>query len=168
MELQLISVERKPNGLQNLTLSVVTALIGPFPSPSDPLSLFPVAFMFYSFSHPLPSCFFHLLFVSMSRVQFSLPSISLYIMYHETLDDRYLYKCRSYRRMQYFKVITCVKVGNSNGIETTCQMKLGHRAASSTSPLNLRLNSSLPNEMEYRIDGTPRVRCAWRQAGAYY
>ena len=55
LELRPISIERRSDGLQNLTLSVVTTLIGPFPSSTDQPSLFPIAFPFYSFSHPLYS-----------------------------------------------------------------------------------------------------------------
>ena len=109
----------------------------------------------------------------MSCVQLSLLSVSLYTLYHETLDDRYPYKCRSPKYTQYFKVIilqpfigrpcassvhalqagTYVKAGHGNGIVTLCRVKLEHWAASSISPLKLRLDSGLPNEMKYRARG---------------
>ena len=46
LELRSISIERRLKGLQNLSLSVVTALIEPFPSLLDSLSLFPSLFRF--------------------------------------------------------------------------------------------------------------------------
>ena len=87
LELRPICIERRPDGLQNLTLSAITVLIGPFPSSSVQLSLFPLLFRFTRSRIHCPP------FVSMPCVQLSLPSIGLRIMYHETLDARPL--CRS-------------------------------------------------------------------------